>query len=117
MSETIAIVGSREFTRLELVGKYVATLDEGTTVVSGGARGVDRYAVDAAKKRGLKTIVFPADWDTHGKAAGMIRNKQIVDAADKVVAFWDGASRGTMHSVNYAKSKGKPVLVLEADNA
>jgi nucleoside 2-deoxyribosyltransferase len=81
-------------------------------VVSGGARGVDLEAEGAARARGLAVQIFPADWDKYGKRAGFLRNQQIVDAADTVVAFHDGVSRGTLHTIGLAKAAGKPVRII-----
>jgi hypothetical protein len=108
----IAIVGSRNFSKPELVFNFVKQLSEDTVIVSGGARGVDTWAELAAKKRGLGLLVFPAEWDKYGKRAGYLRNITIVENCDKVVAFWDGQSRGTQHTVSIAKSKNIPVKII-----
>lgn len=50
-------------------------------------------------------------WDLHGKSAGFKRNVHIIDDSDEVIAFWDGKSRGTRHSINLAKTAKKPVHV------
>lgn len=105
----MAIVGSRDFGSPDLVRRFVAGLPPGTVVVSGGARGVDTWAEDAAKANGLETKVFKADWDTLGKRAGYVRNLEIVAYCDKVVAFWDGLSRGTKHTMDAAERAGKPL--------
>jgi hypothetical protein len=75
----VAVVGSREFPRLDAVEKFVGKLKPGTTVVSGGARGVDQAAATAARKRGLPVVEMLADWNQYGKAAGPIRNGWIAD--------------------------------------
>lgn len=103
----VAIVGSREWPEPERVKAYVDSLPEGTVVVSGGAKGVDTWAEEAAKARGLEVMIFPADWKTYGKRAGMIRNQQIVLAADEVVAFHDGTSKGTAHTIKMARGMKK----------
>jgi hypothetical protein len=109
---TVAIVGSRDYVRLDDVRRFVEALPPGTIVVSGGARGVDTAAIEAAAARGLATKVYPADWMREGKRAGYLRNYAIVDAADEVVAFWDGASRGTAHTITLAQVAGKPVRII-----
>lgn len=112
----IAIVGSRDYQDLgaikEAVAKIAANIPD-AEIVSGGARGVDTIAVDEARRLGLKTKVFPADWDNLGKAAGYIRNEQIILYSDKVLAFWDGVSKGTKHSIDLAKKHNKQCVVLE----
>lgn len=107
----IAIVGSREYKDLPKVVSYVIALPPDTIIVSGGARGVDQAAEHAAGCAGLQKIIYPADWSKYGKKAGYLRNIDIVNAADKLVAFWDGKSKGTQHSINLAKAKGIPVEV------
>jgi hypothetical protein len=57
-------------------------------------------------------IEFPADWDTHGKAAGFMRNQLIVDNCDKVTAFWDGKSKGTLDTITRAVKAGKTVVIF-----
>jgi hypothetical protein len=111
----IAIVGSRNFPDLSRVDSYVASLPAGTTIVSGGAAGVDRAAECAAERYGLGKIIFPALWGAYGKSAGFKRNVQIVGAADKVAAFWDGVSRGTQHTINIAKERKVPVEIHYPD--
>ena len=108
----VAIVGSRDYPRLDRVREYVTGLPAETVVVSGGARGVDRTAQRAAEERGLSIQVWPALWDAHGKRAGYLRNRLIVETADRIVAFWDGQSKGTKHTIDLAIAAGKPVEVL-----
>ena len=103
----IAIVGSRDYVDLERVTAYVNSLPDDTELVSGGARGVDRTAEQAAWSRKLTVKCFPADWEQYGKEAGFIRNQDIVNYADLVVAFWDGKSRGTAHTMRLAASQNK----------
>jgi hypothetical protein len=107
----IAIVGSREYSDLEQVRLFVDLLPTATVVVSGGARGVDRTAADHARKRGLETEEHFADWNTHGKRAGYIRNQKLVDLSDHVVAFWDLQSKGTKHTIDLAEKAGKLLKV------
>lgn len=110
--ERVAIIGSRKFPQLKAVEAFVDGLPAGTVVISGGAVGVDLTAEIAAKTRGLEVISFPAQWGLHGRRAGFIRNQLIVNEADIIVAFWDGKSKGTSHTVSLAKKAKKPVLVV-----
>ena len=109
----IAIVGSRNYPRLDLVVEFVVLLPEGTVVGSGDACGVDQMAVSAAKACGLKTVEHLADWALHGRAAGMIRNRVMLDDVDEVVAFWNRKSRGTLNMIEITKRAGKRVTVIE----
>lgn len=108
----VAIVGSRGYPDLAQVRAFVRALPVGTTIVSGGARGVDQEAVLAAAARGLKTIVFPANWEKYGKKAGFLRNAEIVALVDEIVAFWDSRSRGTADTIDRANKAGKPVRIF-----
>lgn len=91
----------------------LAELPGTVTIVHGAARGVDRIAGQEAEKLGLLLDVFPADWERDGKAAGFIRNQKMVDAgADLVLAFWDGSSAGTQHTITRAGEAGIPVEVI-----
>lgn len=108
----IAIVGSRSYSRPDLVQACVASLPGGSVVVSGGARGVDSVAEAAAKAAGLETVVFHADWESLGRRAGPIRNEQIIQRADRVMAFWDGRSRGTLNALVLAERAGLPIEIF-----
>ena len=109
----VAIIGSRDYPNLEVVRSYVASLlSEGDVVVSGGARGVDKAAEEAAKARGLKVVSIRPQWGKFGRAAGFRRNSDIVAQCDRLVAFWDGKSRGTQDSIRKAKAAGKEVQVV-----
>jgi hypothetical protein len=112
MSRRVAIVGSRDYPDLSRVRTYVAGLPDDTVIISGGARGVDREAERAARTRGLRTLIFPADWTTYGKRAGYVRNQTIVDHADDVVAFWDGRSPGTADTIRKAQQAGLSVRIF-----
>lgn len=109
----IAIVGSRSFASPDVVRRYVASLPAGAVVVSGGARGVDSIAEEAARARGLAVQVFPADWDGLGPKAGPIRNAKIVKHADRLVAFWNGRSRGTLSGVLLAQRASLPIELYD----
>jgi hypothetical protein len=111
----VAVVGSREYADLAAVRQFVWECERTTVIVSGGAKGVDRAAVDEAKRLGMPYEVYLPDWSGHGKAAGIIRNREIVASADEVVAFWDGKSRGTQATMEMAKAAGKPVRVFKKD--
>lgn len=82
-------------------------------IVSGMADGPDWEGVRLANVHKLPCHMFPADWDKFGRQAGIIRNKQMGDFADELLAFWDGKSRGTKHMIEYMTSLGKPVKVIE----
>lgn len=93
---------------MDLVKKYLTeNFKPDDVLISGGAYGVDSAAEDAARGT-WRSVIFNADWQQYGKAAGFIRNGLIVEAADVIVAFWDGSSRGTLDTLKKAKVAGKP---------
>jgi hypothetical protein len=63
--------------------------------------------MDLADRLGLELIVFRPDYKRYGRGAPIVRNKQIVQESDLVLAFWDGKSRGTKSSIDFAKNAGK----------
>lgn len=83
-----------------------------TEVVSGGCRGVDGLGERLAREHGFPITVFGADWDTHGRAAGPIRNTKMADYADALIAVWDGKSRGTFDMISKAR-KRKLLVYIE----
>ena len=82
-----------------------------STVISGTAQGADQYGEAWALLCGLPIERYPADWGKHGKAAGPIRNRQMAENAEALIAVWDGASRGTKNMIDTAKSLGLRVFV------
>lgn len=111
----IAIVGSRKWPFPEQIKEAVKKIAQkfpDATIVSGGARGVDTWAEQAALEFGLTVEIYPADWSL-GRHAGFLRNQQIVDAADRVLAFWAYGSRGTKDTIDKARRAGKRVVIVK----
>ncbi len=104
----VAIVGSRDMTAIN-VADYVSRDDE---IVSGGAVGVDRCVAEYARKNGLKLTEFLPQYERYGRAAPIVRNKEIVDYADKVIVFWNGASKGALSVIKYAEKMKKECRVI-----
>lgn len=108
----VLICGSRTISDSTVVLKAVAQSGiRPTHIISGGARGVDRLASQYAASHGIEFTEYLADWNKYGKRAGFVRNYVMVGAAEAVIAVWDGTSRGTKHSIEYARSCGKQVFV------
>jgi hypothetical protein len=106
----LIVAGGRDFTDNELLYKKLDKLLESlpiTEIVAGGATGADRLGVEWAIERGVTFKEFNADWRHHGKKAGPIRNRQMAEYADSLIAFWDGQSRGTKHMIQYMKYEMK----------
>ena len=112
----MAIIGSRDFNDYEYLNKTikekVKELPIIKVIVSGCARGADTLGEEFARKNNLIFKAYPAMWDTYGKSAGIIRNKDIINNSDIVVAFWDGKSTGTCNSIELAKKMGKKTYIF-----
>ena len=80
-------------------------------IVSGGAQGVDFLAELYAKKHTLKFTEFKANWKANGRAAGFLRNTQMAEYADALIAVWDGKSKGTFHMMSEMVKRNKPVFI------
>lgn len=105
----LAIVGSRNIGNID-IGQYIQ--QEPTEIISGGAKGIDTLAAQYAKSKGIPLTEYLPDYDKYGRAAPIVRNKQIVSAADHILALWDGKSRGTLSSINFAKKTGKNLQII-----
>lgn len=108
----IAIIGSRNLTCVD-IHKYISL--NCTEIVSGGARGVDTMAAEYAQQNNIPITVFKPDYEKFGRAAPIVRNKQIVDYADEVIAFWDGKSKGTRSVIQYCEKTSKPCRIITID--
>ena len=104
----VAIIGSISIRPTD-IGTYISDGDE---IVSGGASGVDSCAEEYARKNELRLTVFLPQYERYGRAAPIVRNKQIVDYADRIVAFWDGKSKGTLSVIKYAEKIGKACKII-----
>lgn len=113
MGERVAIVGNRDLPWMEWsqVHDLVDSLPQDAVVVTGDARGADWVAYKQAGTRGLARVRHVAHWDELGKAAGPERNARVVADCDRLVAFWDGLSRGTKNAIDQARRAGKPVEI------
>ena len=105
----IAVVGSRNLTNIALEAHLCPDVEE---IVSGGATGVDRCAAEYAKRKGVKLTEFLPQYERYGRAAPIVRNKQIVDYADKIIVFWNGNSKGTLSVIKYVQKIGKPFEII-----
>lgn len=76
-----------------------------TQVLSGTARGADRFGEDWARRHGHPIWRFPADWQL-GKRAGHLRNTEMSKVASGLVLVWDGSSRGSQHMLMEAAKRG-----------
>ena len=119
----LLICGSRSWTDARTIRKdldYAVQKVKGThrrlCVVSGGAEGADQIGAALAELLGARVTVMKPDWDRHGKSAGFKRNLRMLDTdPDVVLAYWDGKSKGTLHTIKQAVERGLTVTVRMAD--
>jgi YspA, cpYpsA-related SLOG family len=114
------ICGSRSFEDAAIVKAVLHGMSAGRpiTVIEGGATGADHLANTWAVVNGARHEKYPAKWTTHGKAAGHIRNQQMLNEGqpDVVIAFIDKPlteSKGTHNMVRRARQAGIPTYVVE----
>ena len=109
----VIIAGGRDFDNPQMIEDTMKQLDMIVTeVVCGCARGADTLGREWAKKHNIPVKNFPADWDSYGNIAGALRNQEMGDYADFLVAFWDGKSAGTRHMITYMQQIGKHGKVI-----
>ncbi len=114
----LIIAGGRDFNDYDLLCQSLDHLLKNTdksmiTVFCGMAKGADNLGMLYADTHGITVKFFPADWDKHGKKAGILRNQEMIDAgATHLVAFWDQKSKGTADMIARAKRAGIQVRVI-----
>jgi len=113
----IGIVGSRSFPQLRLVDYFIRELPQGVTIVSGGASGVDRAAVDYARAAGLQTDEIVPDLSGCKERLDFTRryyerNQAIADNVGLLVAFTEKDSGGTWDTIKRARKAGLPVKII-----
>jgi len=114
----VAVIGSRTAgsDTYEMILKQIpAGCSE---IVSGGANGVDLLAKRAAKQLGIKYTCCRPNYKKFGRVAPLMRNTEIVEQSDCVLAFWNGYSKGTQHALVWCIRKRKPfrIFLLNSHN-
>lgn len=114
----IVIGGSRDYRDYD---RFCALIDEcleklnikdEIQILSGHCSGTDALAERYAAQRGFRLEIYPAQWERYGRAAGPKRNEQMVLQSSLVIAFWNGASKGTKHLLDCAARFCKPVYIF-----
>jgi hypothetical protein len=99
----VIIAGSRHLAHLDLVIDAVSKcFFDITEVVCGGAPGIDTLGKYWAFQNNIPVKYFHAEWHKYGKAAGPIRNEEMAQYADALIAIWDGKSKGTKNMIDLA---------------
>ena len=115
----VIVAGSREFKDYQLLEKtlddFLQDRKEPTRILCGMAHGADELGLLYAHWHNYELEKHPAKWDIHGKRAGFIRNEEMANNADALVAFWDGKSHGTKDMIKRAKEHGLGIRVIRYD--
>ena len=107
------IVSSRDFTNYQLMEQILDLYrPQITKVISGGARGADTLARQYCEKYGIPIIEHKNNFQRNGIKGYFDRNRQIVNESNVIIAFWDGTSPGTKHTIDYARSVQKEPLII-----
>ena len=111
----VIIAGSRTFRDYELMKQKLDiafSKRKPTAIICGEAKGADSLGKKYAKEHRINVESYPADWTKNGKGAGYIRNEEMAENADALIAFWDGKSAGTKHMIKTATDLGLQVRVI-----
>lgn len=103
----VLVTGSRSITDID-ISKYLKNID---VLLTGGAKGVDSLAITYAEKNSIKHIEVLPNYAKYHRAAPVIRDEEMVKMCERVIAIWDGKSKGTLHTINFAKKYNKPVEI------
>ena len=108
-----AIIGSRN---LCLPLKKFIKIDDIDEIITGGARGIDYCAQLFAKNSNIPCRVIEPNYSLYGNKAPIIRNKEIANSCDHLIAIWDGNSKGTKNTIDFAIHLNKIVTVFLIKN-
>lgn len=113
----VIIAGGRDFNDYQLLRRtmdnLLCNITEDIIVVCGQAKGADTLGEQYAKEKGYTIDYYPANWKLYGKRAGFLRNEQVAQNADALVAFWNGESRGTKNMIELAKRYGLKMRIKQ----
>ena len=110
----IIIAGSRGINDIKKIERAVNSSPFNVKIIiSGCARGVDTLAIEYANSMDISVIKKPANWFKYKKQAGYIRNLEMADIADGLIAIWDGKSKGTKHMIDTMNKINKPVFIYD----
>lgn len=117
----VLVCGSRNWQDINPIRWALTRLDAENPqciLIHGTAHGADQQAAYVAHRLGWPIDRYPADWDKYGRAAGAIRNQQMLEEGepDLVLAFWDGESKGTRNMISIAKKAGIKVTILHSSD-
>jgi hypothetical protein len=113
----IAVIGSRNFSDYsffrEKLEAIIINLKDFEFVSGGCKSGGDALIKKYCNENQYKLVEHLPDWDAYGKRAGFLRNQLIIDDATHLIAYWDGASKGTLSSIKMAENKEIPIKIVK----
>lgn len=115
----IVIAGGRDFLDYNLLREKVNKIlqekrvTHKIVIISGCARGADTLGLRYASENVFDVEEYPAEWDKYGKKAGYMRNVEMAENANALIAFWDGKSKGTKHMIDIATERNLPIRVIK----
>jgi hypothetical protein len=114
----LGVSGTRQFNDYDFIKKQLLKYFNPKNIeciISGGAVGVDKCCEIFAREYEIPISLHRPDYDTYGKSAPFIRNKDIVFECDGLIAFplGNGDSHGTEHTIAEAKRMNKPVKIIK----
>ena len=113
----IVIAGTRDFSNYDVERVFIDAcvaefINDNVIILSGCCKGADKLGETYAEEHGLDIESYPAQWKQYGKRAGVVRNRKMVEAADFIICFWDGKSKGTKNMIECAKRLNKPIKIM-----
>ena len=120
MKTRVIVCGCKDFSGREFCFSRLDSIlseYEDVEIVSGHAKGADTFGEEYAETHGLSLKIFPPDWKRYGRAAGPIRNREMLkyslEARPVVIAFWNRTSKGTKDMINQAAKAGVKVHIVD----
>lgn len=116
----LIIAGGRDFSDYDLLRSNLDAILEKLSenninliIICGMAKGADMCGWNWARDNNIPILEYPANWKLHGKSAGPIRNQEMAQVANGLIAFWNGISRGTENMINTMKELRKDVCIIK----
>ncbi len=111
----ILITGSRNIIDVSWIFKILRKeLEEGDVIIHGGAKGVDSIAQEFCNENNFCSVIM-RPIDPSKKDYYLYRNTEMIGMCDRVIAIWDGVSRGTWFTINYARKRNLDVKIYKED--
>ena len=117
MIRRIVVAGCRDYNNYkeakEYIDKCISVIRKNYSLIfiSGGCKGADLIGEKYAAENGYAVERYLPEWGKYGKSAGPKRNEKMAKAADFIICFWDGQSKGTKSMVYFAQKYNKPIRV------